>query len=347
MTIRFATLLSLNPRSQHQRFHDTASSIRLRVIYLFKPLLQQNPDQTDRRSFNNHVFHHNQIYTDFNSRFHLLPSQHFIVGSLRHPTLLSVSDAGVINTLVSDDSIPANSSFLGITVDIVHNRILAVVHSHSQPSNSALAAYDLRSPHHRLFLSALHDTASTTTAPAANDVTFDFSGNAFVTNSASNFIWKVDLEGNLYKVDSEDGTARKIQLNKELNSPDGIAFRRDGVLVVVSKEKLYFIKSDNSWSDGVVYDETALDAERFATSVTVGAEDRVYVLYGHVDEGIMGNSQRDEFSILEISNASALYKYEQENCIIMRAFNKSSNPSDFFDGCSFCDFLEQILLEKL
>ncbi|KAL7606613.1 hypothetical protein Lser_V15G15013 [Lactuca serriola] len=270
-------------------------------------------------------------------------AQHFIVGSLRHPTLLSVSDAGVINTLVSDDSIPANSSFLGITVDVVHNRILAVVHSHSQPSNSALAAYDLRSPHRRLFLSTLHDTTSTTTAPAANDVAFDFSGNAFVTNSASNFIWKVDLEGkssvfsksktftktpgipempcglngivycskdylivaqsntgNLYKVDSEDGTARKIQLNKELNSPDGIAFRRDGVLVVVSKEKLYFIKSDNSWSDGVIYDETALDAERFATSVTVGAEDRVYVLYGHVDEGIMGNSQRDEFSILEV-----------------------------------------------
>lgn len=60
--------------------------------------------------------------------------------------------------------------------------------------------------------------------------------------------------------------------------------------------------------------------------------------------------------------------------MIMRAFNKSSNPSgiwfcrfvlknkkepftlffmkllffiDFFDGCSFCDFLEQILLENL
>lgn len=265
-------------------------------------------------------------------------AQHFIVGSLRHPTLLSVSDAGVINTLVSDDSIPANSSFLGITVDITHNRVLAVVHPNSQPADSALAAYDLRTPHRRLFLATLDDTA-------ANDVTVDFSGNAFVTNSAGNFIWKVDLEGNvsvlskskaftktpvpdtpgishglngiaycskgylivaqtntgnLYKVDTEDGTARKIQLNRKLNSPDGIAIRGDGVLLVVSQEKLYFIKSDDSWSDGVVYDKTALDSGRFPTSVTVGAEDRVYVLYGHVNEGIMGNSQRDEFSILEV-----------------------------------------------
>lgn len=272
-------------------------------------------------------------------------AQHLIVGSLRHPTLLSVSDAGVINTLVTDDSIPANSSFLGITVDVVHNRILAAVHPRSQPSNCALAAYDLHSPHHRLFLTTLHDAASTNSASGANDVTVDFSGNAFVTNSASNFIWKVDLEGkasvlskskiftktpvpdspysscglngiayssegyllvsqsstgNLYKVDSKDGTARKIELNRELNAPDGIAIRSDGVLLVVSQYKLYFIKSSNSWSDGVVYDEIVLDTRRFPTSVTVGAEDRVYVLYGNVNEGIMGNSQRDEFSILKV-----------------------------------------------
>ncbi|KAL4577335.1 hypothetical protein LXL04_013443 [Taraxacum kok-saghyz] len=273
-------------------------------------------------------------------------AQHFIVSSLRHPTLLSVSDAGVISTLVSDDSIPVNSSFLGITIDTVHNRILTTIHSHSQPSNCGLAAYDLRAPHHRLFLSPLHDAASTATATAANDVAVDFSGNAYVTNSASNLIWKVDIEGKssvfskaktftktpgipelpcglngiaycskgylivaqsntgkLYKVDSEDGTARKIQLNKELDSPDGIAIRGDGVLLVVSQKKLYFIKSHDSWGEGVVYDETALDVGRFATSVAVGAEDRVYVLYGHVDEGIMGNSQRDEFSIVEVRSA--------------------------------------------
>ncbi|KAJ0679538.1 putative transcription factor WD40-like family [Helianthus annuus] len=273
-------------------------------------------------------------------------AQHFIVGSLNHPTLLAISDAGVVNTLVNDQSLPDTSSFLGVTVDIFHHRLLAVVYNRSDPSNGALAAYDSRAPHTRLFLTTLHDPASSPTAAGANDVTVDFSGNAFVTNSASNLIWKVDRDGkasvlskskvfnktaavpdmlhsscglngiayctkgyllvaqsntgNLYKVDDEDGTARKIRLNRELTAPDGIALRRDGVLLVVSQHKLYFIKSDDSWSEGVVYDETALDSESFATSVTVGAEDRVYVLYGHLKEGILGNSQRDQFSILEV-----------------------------------------------
>lgn len=275
--------------------------------------------------------------------------QHFIVGSLRSPTLLSVSDAGVVNTLVSDTSLPENSSFLGVTVDVTHNRVLAVVHPHSEPSDYALAAYDLRAPHHRLFLATLHDPESSTSSFGANDVAVDFSGNAFVTNSDSNLIWKVDLDGkasvlskskvftktpvdpttpysscglngiaycnkdyllvvqsntgNLYKVDSEDGTARKIRLNRELTAPDGIAIRSDGVLLVVSQYKLYFIKSSDSWSDGVVYDETALDSGSFPTSVTTGAEDRVYVLYGHIKEGMTGNSQRDQFSILEVRSA--------------------------------------------
>nr|XP_043624381.1 uncharacterized protein LOC122595958 [Erigeron canadensis] len=272
-------------------------------------------------------------------------SQHFIVGSLRHPTILSVSDAGVVSTLVFDESLPANSSFLGVTVDVTYNRMLAVVYRHSEPSNCALAAYDLRAPHKRLFLATLYDSASSISGAGANDVAVDFSGNAFVTNSASNLIWKVDLEGKasvlskskaftktpvpdtpysgcglngigyvskgyllvtqsntgkLYKVDSEDGTARIVQLNRELIAPDGLAIRRDGVLLVVSQHKLYFIKSDDSWSEGVVYDETALDTESFPTSVTVGAENRAYVLYGHVKEGISGNSQRDRFSILEV-----------------------------------------------
>ncbi|KAK9054579.1 hypothetical protein SSX86_025658 [Deinandra increscens subsp. villosa] len=273
-------------------------------------------------------------------------AQHFIVGSLHHPTLLAVSDAGVVNTLLSDQSLPDNSSFLGVTVDVVHHRLLAVVYSHSDPSNCALAAYDSRAPYSRLFLATLYDPASSTASAGANDVTVDFSGNAFVTNSASNLIWKVDLEGkasvlskskaftktpvdpdtpysscglngiaycskgyilvvqsntgNLYRVDYEDGSARNIKLNRKLTAPDGIALRKDGVLLVVSQYKLYFIKSYDNWSEGVVYDETTLDSESFPTSVTVGAEDRAYVLYGHVKEGILRNSQRDQFSILEV-----------------------------------------------
>lgn len=108
--------------------------------------------------------------------------------------------------------------------------------------------------------------------------------------------------GKLFKVDDEDGTARTVILNKDLTAADGIAVRSDGVVVAVSQHKAYYIKSDSSWSEGVIFDETALDGERFATSATVGGEERVYVLYGHVKEGMLGNVGREEFGIVEIES---------------------------------------------
>ncbi|GFZ15908.1 NHL domain-containing protein [Actinidia rufa] len=243
---------------------------------------------------------------------------------------------------------------LRVTVDNYRRRLLAAVNSIPPlPAFAALAAYDLRSPdRRRLFLTPLRDPAAESAPdkdrPVANDVTVDFSGNAFVTNSAGNFIWKVTPDGEasvfsaspaftahpvdrdqkysfcgingvvylskgyllavqtntgkMFKVNAEDGTARTVLLNKDLTFADGIAVRSDGVVVVVSHQKAYFIKSDDSWSEGVVFDETALEAERFATSVAVGGGDRVYVLYGHADEGQWGNGVRETFSIVEIES---------------------------------------------
>ncbi|KAL7170880.1 hypothetical protein ACSBR2_035688 [Camellia fascicularis] len=106
----------------------------------------------------------------------------------------------------------------------------------------------------------------------------------------------------MFKVNADDGTARTVALDKDLTAADGIAVRRDGVVVVVSQHKAYFIKSESGWAEGVVFGETALEAERFATSVAIGRDERVYVLYGHVDEGISGNWSRDVFGIAEIES---------------------------------------------
>ncbi|KAL3644697.1 hypothetical protein CASFOL_009877 [Castilleja foliolosa] len=273
-------------------------------------------------------------------------ADHFILGSLRHRQLISVSDAGVASSLLSDESIPPNSSFLGISLDPRLNRLLAVVHRQSPPF-SALAAYHLPT-FRQLFLAPLDDLLPT--VAVANDVAADYLGNAYVTDSANDVIYKVTEQGEttilagpqafkpsqnavdrtvpyhncglngvvynskgyllvtqsntgkLFKVNAHDGTARRVILNRELTGADGIAVRRDGVVLVVSKHKLYFVKSDDSWSEGVVFDETALEGDRHASSVTVGAEDRAYVLYGHIDEGIMGNSGREEFSIVELKS---------------------------------------------
>ncbi|CAI9785437.1 unnamed protein product [Fraxinus pennsylvanica] len=257
-------------------------------------------------------------------------SEHFVVGSLRQKQLISISDAGVAASLLSDDSLPENSSFFGVALDRHHHRLLAVVHHPSIPSFSALASYHLTT-FNQLFLAPLPNS----TVP--NDVAVDFSGNAYVTDSANGIVFKVNIDGEasilsrsqayrnsglngvvynskgyllvvqpntgkLYKVNVDDGTARAVILNKDITAVEGIAVRSDGIVVAVSKHKLYFIKSHDSWSEGVVFDETALEEERQASAVAVGAEDRVYVLYGHVKEGIMENSERVEFSIVEVES---------------------------------------------
>lgn len=269
-------------------------------------------------------------------------SDHFVVGSLRQRLLVSVSDAGVVSALISDESLPSNSSFHGISLDPRLHRLLAVVH---RPPFSGLVAYQLPT-FRQLFLTPLNGLLPSDTV--ANDVAVDYSGNAYVTDSANDVIFKVTEQGEatilsrskafkshpvdrtvpyhhcglngivynpkgyllvtqsntgkLFKVDEDDGTARLVILNKDLTAADGIAVRSDGVGLVVSPQKLYFIRSDDSWSEGAVFDETALEEDRQASAVAVGAENRVYALYGHVNEGITGNAEREEFSIVEVES---------------------------------------------
>ncbi|CAI0412301.1 unnamed protein product [Linum tenue] len=296
-------------------------------------------------------------------------AQHFIVGSLRHRSIHSVSDAGVVDTLITDLSLPPNASILGLAVDSVNNRLLAAVHSMAPlPIFNALAAYDLRT-RQQLFLSLLPDGGATATAarPVANAVAVDFKGNAYVTNSLGteegNFIWKVDSEGNasifsrsdkftespvdrdlpysesglngvayvskgyllvvqsntgkVFKVDEVTGGARRVILPADLMHADGIAVRRrDGAALVVSHEKVWFLKSDDSWAEAAVFDSVELeDREGFATAVAAAAEDRAYVLYGSVMEGILGNVEveREWFRIEEVRSAK---EGEGENVIL-------------------------------
>ncbi|KAK6930995.1 SMP-30/Gluconolactonase/LRE-like region [Dillenia turbinata] len=277
-------------------------------------------------------------------------AQHFIAGSLHHRTIVSISDAGVVETLISDPSLPENATVLGVTVDPLNGRLLAVIHSADPlPHFNALAAYDLRT-RRRIFLSPLTspDDEDEVTRQTANDVALDPKGNAYVTNSVGNFIWKVNVEGEpsifsrsklftdypvnrslpwshfglngiayvnkgyflvvqsntgkMFKVDADDGTARLVLINRDLTLADGIAVRKDGVVVVVSVNKAWLLKSSDSWGEAAIYDEITLDVEGFPTSVTIGGGDRAYVLYGHVEEGILGKSEREEFRIEEIES---------------------------------------------
>ncbi|XP_043694391.1 uncharacterized protein LOC122645110 [Telopea speciosissima] len=106
--------------------------------------------------------------------------------------------------------------------------------------------------------------------------------------------------GKLFKVEIDDGTARVVRLTEDLTAADRIAVRNDGVVVVMSKKKVWFLKSKDGWNEAVVYDEIALDADKLPTSIAIREEKRTYVLYRRVRKGSLGSLERGEFSIEEI-----------------------------------------------
>lgn len=130
-------------------------------------------------------------------------AQHFLVGSLSHPTVSSVSDAGVFETLIHDSTLLPGASIPSISIDHLRRRLLAVVRDSSSPP--CLASYDLDS-RRRLFLSRLpapsidDDSSSESSDPSIphvpSSVTVDLgTGAAFVTSESSCLIWKVDVKG--------------------------------------------------------------------------------------------------------------------------------------------------------
>ncbi|KAI5381749.1 hypothetical protein KIW84_UN0469 [Lathyrus oleraceus] len=340
-----------NPKTQLSKPHNANSLIQSLPYFIHHrrrppPPLPPNfnsDNQSPRRKLPRHQFPITKPLSRIPSVDPL--KQHFLVGSLCHRTISSTSDAGIIETLISDTSIPENVIIVGITVDSCNNRILAVIHAVKPlPPFNALAAYDLKSGN-RLFLSPL----PTDEEALANDVAVDYNGNAYVTNSIGNYIWKVNVKGEasifskssrftehpvdrdtpysyiglngiayvssgdyllvvqsntgkVFKVDADDGTARHVLLNEDLTHPDGVVFRSGGVVLVVSPQanKLWLLKSNNGWGEGVVYDKIDLESEGYPTSVVSRGMDKMYVLYGYFLEGLLGNSEREGFRIEEI-----------------------------------------------
>ncbi|RYR38156.1 hypothetical protein Ahy_A09g043125 [Arachis hypogaea] len=200
--------------------------------------------------------------------------QHFLVSSLCHRTISTVSDAGVVEILISDPFLPENVTVLGPAVDSCNNRVLGVLNALKplHPFN-ALTAYDLRSGQ-RLFLSLLSPASNGESDGSdeaiAKEVTVDFKGNAYVTNSAENFIWKVNdkEEASIlsnsrrfteHPVDREawyslcglNGIAYTAPHNDDLISADAVALKSNDVVLVVSPVagKLWFLKSNDGWGD--------------------------------------------------------------------------------------------------
>lgn len=189
----------------------------------------------------------------------------FLFGSLSEGTIRQMMDDGTVTPFIED---PELISTTGVHVDEVGNRLLvpntdaAVFADPAAVGSAGLAAYDLTSGE-RIFMVDLAAVGSTG-RNFANDVTVDGEGNAYVTNSFSPIIYKVDPEGNASIFAQDDRfTAPNIGLNGIDYSPNGYL-----LAAVAGASKLYKIPLD----DPTNISEVAL-SEPFGIDGMVLAED--------------------------------------------------------------------------
>ncbi|KAL9230959.1 hypothetical protein vseg_006240 [Gypsophila vaccaria] len=170
-------------------------------------------------------------------------SQHFLVAAIRRGTFHSISDASVTETLTlsinsSTTDFPPNPVILGLAVDPRRNRLIATINTVKSPY---LAAFSL----HRTSLTLVYLTRLPTSSPStavAKGVAVDPHGNAYVTNSGENYIWKVSSNGTASILSKSSKFTRHPV---DLASPYSY-WGLNGIAYVTGKEYLLVIQSNTN-----------------------------------------------------------------------------------------------------
>lgn len=190
----------------------------------------------------------------------------FLVSSARYGTVSIVHPDGTVQPLVTDHGLVTT---LGVKVDATRGRLLVAFASNAAPSNtvSGLGIFDLATgrPIHLVNLKL------GTGPQAANDLALDPQGNAYVTDTFGDVIYRVNPRGQvtgkitdprfasdgfgvngivwhprgflltarydtgqLFRVSPSGGGVDEVTLDRSLPGADGLALRPDGQLIVVT-----------------------------------------------------------------------------------------------------------------
>jgi hypothetical protein len=167
---------------------------------------------------------------------------YFLLGSLTEGTVFTVADDGTVTPLVEDEDLTQS---VGIHLDEATDRLLVAVGDPSaffDPSVEGIAAFGAydRTTGERLLWVDLAQLAPDG-RHFANDVTVDDEGNAYVTDTFTPIIYKVDPEG-LATIFLQDE-----RFASEQGGLNGIEFHADGYLLVsvIGTSSIYKIPLDN------------------------------------------------------------------------------------------------------
>ena len=168
----------------------------------------------------------------------------FLLSSVREGTIYEVTESGVYTPFIEDERLVSTT---GIHIDVERNRILVPntdhgLSMHSDPERklkmAELGIYDLTTGEPLAYadLAALQPESG----HFANDVAVDNEGNAYVTDSVSPILYKVDPMGNAsIFLENERFTGEGFNFNGIIYHPDGylmVAKKNEGVLFKVPVE---------------------------------------------------------------------------------------------------------------
>lgn len=163
----------------------------------------------------------------------------FLVSSLTRGTIGAVDDQGNYEAFIEDDDFGAT---IGIEIDEARHRLLVCVSDPSTAGVAALGSYDLTTGE-RQFFTDLIAVAGDEAPHFANDVAVDRQGNAYVTDSFSPIVYKVDPQGKA-SVFLRDDT---FQASPGAFGLNGVVYHPEGYLVVAFSETatLYTVPLDD------------------------------------------------------------------------------------------------------
>ena len=266
--------------------------------------------------------------------------QRFLLSSATEGTIHEVADDGSVQPFIEDEDLTSSA---GIEIDHINNRLLVAIGDPrpffvSQDPDASkqawLGSYDLETGA-RIFLADLSEAYPNSRGNLANDVAVDAAGNAYVTDTVSPVIYRVDMEGEVsvfledqafssingivahpegyLLLGAADGLLLKVPLdqpevipvelprNVKFEVTDGMILQPDGSLVMVTfpMSIIYRLTSDDQWASATRLGVSKGHQVGWGTTVALRG-DSVYVIYSYLNYWMDSLGDRDTFKIVRV-----------------------------------------------